>query len=558
MSLESKQYRLKCYKVDDEPHSGWVVTGGSRSKGKRWRKVFSTKDEAEDFYKRTVERMRLDADSEQGSIATGNTGGISEALATRQSEQASLTDESGDRRRHRVRRTVQMHPLRLSRMIIVLCVVVTGGLISFHNSIQNWFTGTQANGLIDCGFEEDPRSKLWETSGDGAAWADAEKASGSHSIMVRSDSWMSPVLRSKPLQWYMLKFRSKASKTPSNSGGIAYGQCLITFHDKFGKRYPFEFPASVMPSQKWQAHDLRFRAHTVPDAGGVLQAAGMRVNFVPIGGRAFFVDDVVLEETTAPEVARWADQTYSALPAQLQYQPPVGRWERIPATIQKLRDGQRLRVVFVGDEHHLDLANAPIDVFLQELFHGPLPEVLASTRPDTDTADFRESVEECITRLVPDLMVLNVGTSGSDLEDLRKIVEAVRDSDLQSGHRTEIMVVTRGWSPARTGYFLRQDMDALDQDIEDPSLIPKDYRGPLLLLAAELRLEFLDLTGAVSGFIYGPAKRNGIGPPTTANGAPYYFWMRNDSFPNEAGRQIIGRIFQAYFAPFGRRGSATP
>jgi hypothetical protein len=77
--------------------------------------------------------------------------------------------------------------------------------------------------------------------------------------------------------------------------------------------------------------------------------------------------------------------------------------------------------------------------------------------------------------------------------------------------------------------------------------IPDDTRGRLLTFCATNNIEFLDMTGIASQFIYGPASIAGVGSPN-ATGAPYGYWMRDWVHANDRAKMILGRTLEAYFA----------
>jgi hypothetical protein len=161
---------------------------------------------------------------------------------------------------------------------------------------------------------------------------------------------------------------------------------------------------------------------------------------------------------------------------------------------------------------------------------------------------------------MPDLLVIGGGSNGDDMADLQQIIDQVNESDATTGRKTEIMLVTPAWSPnsvPQDKFGFAAEIRELDQLPENNASIPDDYRGHLLAFAAANRIEFLDMAGIASEFIFGAAMKASCGPPTGANGEPYSFWMRDGIYPNDAGRQIMGRILEAFFAPSpGQNGKA--
>ena len=307
-------------------------------------------------------------------------------------------------------------------------------------------------------------------------------------------------------------------------------------------------------------NDLRFRAHAAVDAAGALRPAMMQIKFVPIGGQPFFVDDVLLERTTPGEVGAWADGFYDSLPAHLSYGPAATRWKRLPLTMERLRGHQKLRVVVLGDGIQQDLANSPIDVFLERQYPGCRVEVVPSIVSGAGVQFFKDHVAEYCTNLKPDLLIIGGVSNDDEMSSFQQLVDQVRANDLLAHRRTEMLLLTNGWSSnaVRDNLFrFTSDMTELDQELKNNAGVPDDYRGHLLKFAAVNEIEFLDMMGIASEFIFGPAALANVGPPTNADGVPYSFWMRDWIHPDESGKQIMGRILESYFSPDAGRNKAT-
>ncbi|QPN69364.1 VCBS domain-containing protein [Synechococcus sp. CBW1108] len=283
----------------------------------------------------------------------------------------------------------------------------------------------------------------------------------------------------------------------------------------------------------------------------------MQIRFVPIGSQPFYIDDVVLRETTLDEVAQWADTFYDHMPAKLDYDPNNSRWDRIPETINKLQNGEPLRIVMLGDSVQQDTANSPFEAFLQRAYPNSQVELIGSTRGGTGVSFYQDHVEEYVTRYSPDLLMIGGISNGDNLDAYQSLIDKVRAHDLENGHTTEIILQTRAWSPSGIFYppppyfFLRQDMRELDQldDLGNHDLSTDDFRVALLNFAADNDVEYLDMTGIVAEFIFGPATEAGIGATTSTAGDPYSYWMRDWVHTNDYGKQILGRILESYFAP---------
>ncbi|MDV2995557.1 MAG: hypothetical protein N4J56_005211 [Chroococcidiopsis sp. SAG 2025] len=409
-------------------------------------------------------------------------------------------------------------------------------------------------------FERSPTSEGWITRGSGASWV-IGGTSGTRSIRVQhpgptnytfDDAWSSPLLNTTPLQWYRLSFNSKAPGTTNNPGSVGYGYWSATFYDKqTGNQLPDATFSSVFQSNNWVHNEFRFRTKATVGANGNLLPVQMRINFHSLGSQPLFIDDITVQATTSQEVAQWADGIYNSFSAKLNYVPKASRWQRIPLTMQKLRNGQNLRIVMLGDSIQNDTATAPIDVFLEREYPGSKVEIIPSVIGGTGVQYYKTCVQNCILKYKPDLLIIGGISNGNNMSDFQSVVNQVRASDRVTNHKTEILLLTKAWSPNNypnpIDYQLNPSIKELDQNPTNNTTIPNDYRGNLLWFAYANNLEYLDMTGIQSEFIYGPATAAGLGSPD-ANGNPYSIWMRDNYHLNDYGKQILGRILETYFS----------
>lgn len=532
----NREYTLKPFQSPTRPNAAWAVTGPVGSRGLRWRRLFITRDDAEEF-------LRAQGLSVKEVSEAAMAGGL------------VVADEVPAKvRAKRARGRRRVSP-RFSRLQIACGLLV---LVALAFAVDRMLRAKMVRELnaafLANDFESNPILTGWKPSNEGADWSVSEHASGARSIMVSSGSWSSPSVRTRPLQWYRIAFQSKAPGVLTNPGAIGYGYCSVSFHDVTGGQLLASHYASVLQSNDWQMNELRVRAEPVCTEDGTLKAGSMKIVFTPIGGQPFFLDDVKVERVSASEVGRWADEAYSRLPAQLSYQPKPSRWSRIPRALGTLKQGGVLRILMLGDSVQADTANAPLDVFLERSYPGSRVEIVTSTRSGTGMDFFKDHVHEYVSRYRPDLVIIG-GISHSDgIPAYQQFVDQMRANDAKAGRKTEIMLTTRSWSPSPgpghpDAFFLRPEMRELDQIRANNAVLPDDERGRLLRFADAYGIEYLDLTGIISEFIHGPAQVAGVGPPANAAGEPYKIWMRDWVHPNPAGREILGRVLEAYFAP---------
>jgi hypothetical protein len=428
---------------------------------------------------------------------------------------------------------------RIRKRLCLLCVAA--GFLQ---------TVAHAAVLLSTGFETDPWASGWTTNGVGSAtWTTTQFASGTHAIAASNSTWITPFLNTTPLQWYRLAFKSKAPGVANNAGSAGYGYWASVFFDANGNRLNDDQYSSVFASSNWVTNEFRIRAKHTAGANASLVPARMKVLFQALDA-PLYIDDVMIEPTTPDEVVRWADTFYDSLPAKLNYVPKATRWSRLPLTMQRLRQAQPLRIVMLGDSVQQDMANAPIDALLRRLYPGAPLELISSTRGGTGVQYYKDHVPEFVLAYRPDLLVIGGISHEDNLAAWQSVVAQVRADDAIRARTTEILILTRQWSPNNAGtYFLAPGLTELDPVPANNAVIPNDVRGHLLTFCATNNIEFLDMTGIASQFIYGPATAAGVGAPVDESGAPYSYWLRDYVHSNDRAKMILGRTLEAYFAP---------
>jgi hypothetical protein len=411
-----------------------------------------------------------------------------------------------------------------------------------------------AQTLLCTDFETNPMAAGWTTNGAGvAAWSANESFSGTHSIAASGGgTWLSPMLDTSPLQWYRLSFKSLAPGAVENPGAMGYAYWAAQFFDPNGNLLTEDQYSSIFQSANWVTNEFRIRAKNLAGPNATLLPVRMQLRFQSIAPQVF-IDDVLVETTTPAEVAQWGDTYYDTLPAKLAYVPKADRWTNLPLTMNRLRTGQNLRVVMLGDSVAQDTANAPIDAWLQRLYPGATIQMISSTRGGTGLDYYVTNMAAYVLAYRPDLLCVAGIDNPDDMSIYQSVVEQVRQDNLLNGYTTEFLMLTEEWSPnIQSGQFcfLSPSVTELDETpANNPGGVPAGFRGDLLTFCATNDLEFLDLTGVACQFIYGPAGAAGVGPPTDTNGDPYSFWMRDYVHSSDNGKMIQGRMLEAFFAP---------
>ncbi len=556
---------LRLYEAFDGEISVWIVSGLSETKGKRLRRRFSSKDKAEEFCQLEKIRMGIKEGSFDGALncdesCTGPVAHSDVAKNRNTKVDVERTGTGGVPARHETKNSWNPNKRKVSdgwQIVLAFASVLFALGVdrlfraerSQKEAMDHWATD----------FEVNPCMAGWTVIG-GGEWVDIDRVSGRRSIQVHGGRWVSRTVAIEPLSWYRVRFLSRSADGPVSDSETASGLCRVTFVRNGSGEALSKSECEVPNAAQWVKSDFRFRAQPLVCGDGEFKASAVRIEFEANEGRQFLVDDVSLEKIAASEVVEWSDKIYATLPAKIQYQGKDTRWLRLRRTIEKLNSHQTVRVILVGGEAVKDLADGPIDLLLERLYPGSRVELISVSSNPTQFGMLGGSDVKRGVGLNADLFIVTAGQNDEPREGLEALVEEVRANNAAGRTDTEILLVTR-WSHSgmKLGEVLQLNsgMRELDQDAGKNGGGVDDYRTRLMRFAAANGIEFLDAAGIMSEFIFGPAAVAKLGLPTNSDGVPYNYLGR-DWLHSEAGRrQIIARIFEAYFAPSkGRESNA--
>jgi hypothetical protein len=552
---------LRLYEQSEDDGTIWMVTGMSKREGRRWRRRFPTKEKAELFLVREVRRLRAGESGSggreshediEGAIVRGceQEGGDDRASSDERSgiRGAEFGKAMGRRLRRGKRRT------NGNIRMIVAAVLVALGAYGVDRQFRGFLGPGVSGAVLESDFEVNPVLAGWKGKGDQVGWGEGTSAGGRGTLVVRQGEWVSPEAPAEPLQWYRMSFRSKVAEASQESAGKSELECAVNFRSERAEGHRSIVMPLLRPHDGWEKSEFRFRGYPFPDALGNFRPAFMQVRFYSEEAVAVCVDDVRVEEATVTEVGIWADRFYAQLPSRLSYRGKETRWKRLTGTMERLRNHQRLRIVFIGDDVVESLARVPVDIFLQRLYPGSVVEIVPMTEVVSEFGRISETIVKALVGLRPDLLIVGGVSNNDDFPALQMIVDQVRANNAAGRRRAEILLLSKGWkSGGQDAEEMRftSDMRELDQEVERNAAVPDDIRGRLLRFAAANEVEFLDVMGVVSEFIFGPAAHASEGRQTGPDGVPYTFRKRDWLPGDESGWHLVGRILEAYFSPTG-------
>ncbi|MBM3880830.1 MAG: hypothetical protein FJ387_14120 [Verrucomicrobia bacterium] len=235
-------------------------------------------------------------------------------------------------------------------------------------------------GILAVDFQSDPAKAGWEllqfsgiqtpAKGGWVPGSRTRESSDSKSgdfgyVSVENGYWQSSPFGVTPHQYYRLTFQSHA-QVP--------GYWAAMFFAADGQMLPADHNSGIFQTDDWIDNELYFQAKA--------DAASARLWFFPASpkdGHTICIRNVTLATATDQQVLDWADRLYATLPP-VQYQPPRDRWTLIPRTIEKLRRGEPLRIVILGDSIGNDTGSSPLDKLIQRQYPGSRVTVITSIR----------------------------------------------------------------------------------------------------------------------------------------------------------------------------------
>ncbi|MEM9295803.1 MAG: hypothetical protein AAGA57_08375, partial [Planctomycetota bacterium] len=220
------------------------------------------------------------------------------------------------------------------------------------------------------------------------------------------------------------------------------------------------------------------------------------------------VDNVRLEQITTLEAAQWGADVRASLPAQVTTTQHVSVENTIGATLEKLRAGETVRVVMLGDSVVNDTAHSTWAAQVSSLFAGNI-EVIPSIRNGTGMQYYQGdvgSIEELeqgfgplgtpriqgrVLDYDPDLVILGGVSHGFDASAYANVI-----NQIQAGSDADILVTSEiGGYDYGSGSYLLDDwayeLDAQGERFEDE----------LLALALDEGVGFADLRGSWGQFL---------------------------------------------------------
>jgi hypothetical protein len=236
-----------------------------------------------------------------------------------------------------------------------------------------------------------------------------------------------------------------------------------------------------------------------------------------------YLDDVRLTKVSHAEARALADAHWDRVHGGGSFAMPVDRHEQLTGTIGKLKAGQPLKMVLLGDSIVSDISGGVLEPLMERHYPGAHVTMDKTVRGSTGCWDYKDEVESAVLSKNPDLVVIGGISHRDDIESIRSVIDQVQEAagNIEVLLLTEIAGSTDPNDPADRGAF-------------DPQ--GNDWRARLYRLSVEEEVGFLDMTPHWAGYIFDSGK-----------GREYF--MRDAIHNNNYGSELAGRIVDAFFAP---------
>lgn len=382
-------------------------------------------------------------------------------------------------------------------------------------------------------------------------------------------TWRSPSFDVNPLGYVRLSFRAKLDTSiphqpPSSQSfnrnelsfvsinlDASWNLDAINAGPTGGDLIADDFTSLIGLGEQWTQQIFYSRAQ-----------ANAKQMAVRLGGSniGYFIDDVRIESVSSrEEVADWADSIWDDRPyvfplaeaPTLMMARSIAQQQRIARTLAKLRSGQEITIVLLGDSIVNDLSNSAFDVLLERKFPGARVNVITAVgggtgmdqwNPQNDTYPFLTSTRyrgalnfnDAVIEQEPDLILLG-GISNpptvQGYEAFQAIIDKLSSPSVEArlGYRSDLLLATGAFGNLGPSWYPSSEVNDVNND----------YRGNLLRLANENNIAFLDLAGPWGEYLL--ATQNAADPSAiTSQGAREGYW-RDAIHGNTFGKQILGR-----------------
>ena len=235
--------------------------------------------------------------------------------------------------------------------------------------------------------------------------------------------------------------------------------------------------------------------------------------------------DMQIKRISPGKAADWCDCLNKTIP-QLSYAPPATRLKYLPSTMAAMKSGKPLRIVMLGDSIINDTFNSNFQSLLMRHYAKADLKFICSVRGSTGCWYYQEpdNFKNYVTALKPNLLVIGGISHKGDIDAIRKVIEMTRK---QIGCEVLLMSGPLGCD------WRNHDERKVSVDLQEQSWTPDPFVEKQKRLAEEMQVEFLDMATVWHDYLGASRK-------------PWQWFHRDKVHGNDRGKQIAGRILEAY------------
>lgn len=310
-------------------------------------------------------------------------------------------------------------------------------------------------------------------------------------------------------QYYRISFKSKAE---------AREYWCVFFQDKDGKDVIADIYASFYPSTNFVNNVVCIR--------GRESATAFTMNFQAT--KRIEIRDLKIEAIDGAGVCDRSDKLYASIPP-LKWTPPTNRLARIPNFMKKLKAGGKLRIVMLGDSIINDTNNSLWDALLMRMYPQAEIQIIPSVLGSTGCWKYREEpyFKTYVADQKPDLLMIGGISHQSNSLAIKEVIEMTKK---QVGCDIILMSGPMG---ADTRPHVEGDMTT---PLPKGTYGGNPFNEVLRTLADEQNIEFIDMNTIWYSYLYASEK-------------PFEFFHRDILHADDRGKQVLGRVLEAYFKP---------
>jgi hypothetical protein len=319
-------------------------------------------------------------------------------------------------------------------------------------------------------------------------------------------------LETVPYTFYRLRFRSRTA---------GQGYWAVFPFDANGNEMRADTHSTVYASEDWLEHETCFR--------GLPGAVAVELGFRGIT-TSMEIEDIEIEPVDTAWVLQWADALYATVPS-IAFEAAADRHRLIPKTMERLRAGETIRVVMLGDSISQDTCNSYYDLLVEKMYPGADLQLELSIDGSKGCWYYLddERFQSHVVNQRPELLMVGTASEHHGIKPVEQFLERVR-SELNC----EVMVVS---GP------MGDDFRVPDEDMSDVACRARDhvprrreFAAEQKELCARLGVEYLDLSNAWLDYL-------------GASGKPYHWFHRDAGHANDRAKQVLARFMERYFAP---------